>query len=115
MAELVTWLHDQIQAPTMGLIAFLARLHQRFTLVHPFDDGNGRVVRLMINYVLLKAGLMPLVIMSKQRRRYLETIAMADAGDFEPFQDLLTEGLAWSLDLGIKAAGTLIDLAGEKG
>src|SRR3990172_4673183 len=110
MAALVLWLRNEMESPGMGLIQFLALLHHRFTRIHPFDDGNGRVVRLLVNYVLLKAGLPPIVIKTKDRKQYLETLAMADAGDQEPLQKFFAEALEWSLRLGIKAATLLIKL-----
>ena len=113
MADLVLWLRNEMESPGMGLIQFLALLHHRFTRIHPFDDGNGRVVRLLVNYVLLKAGLPPMVIKTKERKRYLETLAMADAGDLEPLQTFFVEALVWSLRLGIKAATSLIELEGD--
>lgn len=113
MADLVLWLRNEMESPGMGLFQFLALLHHRFTRIHPFDDGNGRVVRLLVNYVLLKAGLPPIVIKTKERKRYLETLAMADAGDQEPLQKFLTEALEWSLKLGIKASTLLVGLESE--
>lgn len=113
MADFVLWLRNEMESPGTGLIKLLAQLHHRFTLIHPFDDGNGRVVRLLVNYVLLKARLPPLVIKTKERKRYLETLAIADAGDLEPLQKFFEEALEWSLRLGIKAATSLIELEGD--
>lgn len=39
-----------------------AWLHHRFTQIHPFQDGNGRVARALANLVFLRAGLFPLVV-----------------------------------------------------
>ena len=110
MANCGRWLRNELESPGIGLIQFLALLHHRFTRIHPFDDGNGRVVRLLVNYVLLKAGLPPMVIKTRERKRYLETLAMADAGDMEPLREFFEEALAWSLRLGIRAATLLIEL-----
>lgn len=113
MADFVQWLRNEMESPGTGLIQLLALLHHRFIRIHPFDDGNGRVVRLLVNYVLLKAGLPPMVIKTKERKRYLETLAMADAGDLEPLQTFFEEALTWSLRLVIKATTSLIELEGE--
>lgn len=114
MADFVLWLRNEMESPGIGLIQFLALLHHRFTRIHPFDDGNGRVVRLLVNYVLLKACLPPMVIKTKERKRYLETLAMADAGDLEPLQTFFVEALAWSMSLGIRAANSLIELESKE-
>lgn len=66
MATLVQWLRAEMEAPTLALPALLARAHHEFIRIHPFDDGNGRVVRLLLNYVLLRAGLLPLVVKSQK-------------------------------------------------
>src|SRR3989337_3297513 len=114
MAVLVLWLRNEMESPGIGLIQFLALMPHRFNRIHPFDDGNGRVVRLLVNYVLLKAGLPPMVIKTKESKRDLETLAMADAGDLEPLQTFFVEALAWSLSLGIRAANSLIELESEE-
>lgn len=110
MADFVLWLRNEMESPGMGLIEFLSLMHHRFIRIHPFDDGNGRVVRLIVNYVLLRAGLPPMIIKTKNRKRYLESLAMADAGDLKPLQTFFEEALAWSLKLGIRAATSLIEL-----
>lgn len=110
MAAFVQWLRAEMEAPALDLPAMLARAHHDFIGIHPFDDGNGRVVRLLVNYVLLRAGLLPLVIKSRDRRRYLESIAIADAGDLAPLCEFFAEALRWSLRLGLDAATRLVEL-----
>lgn len=110
MAAFVQWLRAEMEAPALDLPAMLARAHHDFIRIHPFDDGNGRVVRLLVNYVLLRAGLLPLVIKSRDRRRYLESIAIADAGDLAPLCEFFAEALHWSLRLGLDAATRLVEL-----
>jgi Fic family protein len=110
MAAFVQWLRAEMETPTLALPALLARAHHDFIRIHPFDDGNGRVVRLLLNYVLLHAGLLPLVVKSRERRRYLEVIAFADAGDLAPLGEFLADALRWSLRLGLDAASRLVEL-----
>ncbi|WP_394803528.1 Fic family protein [Niabella hibiscisoli] len=45
-----------------------AMLHYKFVRIHPFDDGNGRLARLLLNYVLLKNGYTPVVIKSDDKK-----------------------------------------------
>lgn len=115
MADLVNWLRTELEGPTLALPALLARLHHDFVRIHPFDDGNGRVVRLLLNYVLLRIGLPPLVVKSRDRQRYLTVIAFADAGDLVPLANFFADAMEWSLRLGLEAASRLIELqAGEE-
>jgi len=110
MAAFVQWLRGEMESPTVALPTLLAHSHHEFIRIHPFDDGNGRVVRLLVNYLLLRAGLLPLVVKSRDRHRYLETIAFADAGDLAPLGEFFAEALRWSLRLGLEAASRLIEL-----
>lgn len=110
MADLVQWLRVEMQTQTLALPELLARLHHNFIRIHPFDDGNGRVVRLLINFVLLRAGLLPLIVKSRDRRRYLETIAQADAGDLTGLAEFFAAAMGWSLRLGLEASRGLIEL-----
>ena len=60
-----------------------AWLHHRFTQIHPFQDGNGRVVRAIASLVLVKDGLFPLVVRRDDRSRYLEALEAADRGNLK--------------------------------
>ncbi|RUA07069.1 MAG: hypothetical protein DSY43_00645 [Gammaproteobacteria bacterium] len=55
-----------------------AWLHHRFTQIHPFQDGNGRIARSIATLVFLKAGLFPLVIRESDRKVYLNALEKAD-------------------------------------
>lgn len=61
-----------------------AWLHHRFTQIHPFQDGNGRVARALASLVLIREGWFPLVIASSDRAKYLDSLKAADAGDLRP-------------------------------
>lgn len=52
-----------------------SKIHTGFVHIHPFWDGNGRIARLISNIPLLKAGLPPLVINQKERRKYIKSLA----------------------------------------
>jgi Fic family protein len=58
-----------------------AWLHHRFTQIHPFQDGNGRVARALATLIFIKAGWFPLVVTRDDRLRYLDALEAADNGD----------------------------------
>jgi Fic family protein len=61
-----------------------AWLHHRFTQIHPFQDGNGRVARALASLVFLREGLFPLVLRESDRVQYISALEAADTGDLGP-------------------------------
>ncbi|WP_451917298.1 Fic family protein [Adlercreutzia rubneri] len=55
-----------------------ARFHVRFERIHPFEDGNGRTGRILVNRGLMRAGLAPVVIPVKERAAYMDLLARSD-------------------------------------
>ncbi len=102
MNDLMRWSSEI--AGTSHPVLHATEWHHRFILIHPFADGNGRVARLVVNYFLLRAGLMPVVIKSAEKGRYLTALKKADAGNMLPFTEYMAEQALWSLELAIKAA-----------
>ena len=64
-----------------------AWLHHRFTQIHPFQDGNGRIARAIATLVFIKGGWFPLVVRDRERARYIEALEQADGGDLKPLVD----------------------------
>lgn len=107
MADLTAWY--QREGQELHPIILAAEWHHRFILIHPFGDGNGRVARLVVNYILMRAGMMPLVVKSADKGQYFTALQKADAGEMSHFAEYLAKQVIWSLELGLKAAkgGTL--------
>lgn len=69
----------------------IAKYHIEFESIHPFEDGNGRTGRLLINYELLKNNLPPVVISKDDRVKYFEFLRNNDIISFaEWLKDLST-------------------------
>lgn len=68
-----------------------AWLHHRFTQIHPFADGNGRVARALASLVLIRDGWFPLVIDRDDRARYIDALEKADQGDLRGLVDMVVE------------------------
>ncbi|OGH73353.1 MAG: hypothetical protein A3C90_03155 [Candidatus Magasanikbacteria bacterium RIFCSPHIGHO2_02_FULL_51_14] len=59
---------------------FAADFHSRFELIHPFEDGNGRVGRLLFVWMMMQKGYPPLLFRYRNRRSYFGALNQADEG-----------------------------------
>lgn len=83
------------------VISLLAWFQHRFVWIHPFQDYNGRVGRLLTNLLLLNLGLPVLEIKAetgKDRKRYIQAMESADNYDLMILEDLIAKALKESLE-----------------
>lgn len=83
MERLILWHNEHIENGVPPEIE-AAWLHHRFTQIHPFQDGNGRIARALATLVFLQKGWFPLVINNEDRSKYIEQLEQADYGDLRP-------------------------------
>ncbi len=103
MKELVEWYNDSAKLPNVNPVVLAALFHHRFVAIHPFDDGNGRMTRLLTNYILLKFGYPISVVKQEKRREYYGALAQADSGELIPIIELISETVNDSIDVFLKA------------
>lgn len=104
MDDLMTWYRDEIAKGAMHCVEMAARFHHQFTAIHPFDDGNGRMSRLLMNLMLMQAGYPPTVIRLSERDQYLAVLRRADRDEHDDFLNFIAEHVVSSLELFIRAA-----------
>lgn len=78
MADLVNWYNSEEEIGKLTPIELAALFHYRYIRIHPFEDGNGRIARMMVNYILSRHGLPMTVIRSRKKQDYLEALHQAD-------------------------------------
>jgi Fic family protein len=83
MAALCQWIADAGDKLHPIIVAAVA--HYNMVRIHPFDDGNGRGARILMNLILLRAGFPPAIVRNEDRAAYLDALRQADTGVFEPF------------------------------
>ena len=79
------------------LIELLSWAHHRFLWIHPFQDYNGRIARLVINIILLKIGLPPVELKVETpsgRKKYVRALQQADRGDYSELGLLIKASIA---------------------
>ena len=114
MGRLIDWYRQEEQEGKLHPVVVAALLHYKFVRIHPFDDGNGRISRLLMNYVAFRHSLPPIIIKSADKSNYLRALHEADAGNLQAFIDYVVEQSIWSLEISIKAArGENIDEPGD--
>lgn len=78
MTDLVNWYNDAEQSGKYSVEELAALFHYRYIRIHPFEDGNGRIARLMVNYILARHGWPMIVVRSRKKQDYLEALHKTD-------------------------------------
>ena len=78
MADLVDWYNAAEQAGKLSPVELAALFHYRYIRIHPFEDGNGRIARLMVNYILTRHNYPMIVIRSRKKNEYLDALHQTD-------------------------------------
>lgn len=102
MNDLMNWYKENENIMSAPQLA--AEFHYRFVCIHPFDDGNGRVARLLMNFILLKNQYPMVIIKSEDKENYLTALQKADLGYIVNIIEYIEKQLIWSLEISIKAA-----------
>lgn len=104
MHDLIEWYRKTEEESDVNPVLLAAEFHYKFIRIHPFDDGNGRTARILMNFILMKFGYPPTIIKVEDKENYFSALRQADAGILEPFVDYIAENLVNSLELMIRGA-----------
>ena len=78
MADLVDWYNKSEQEGKLSPVELAALFHYRYIRIHPFEDGNGRIARLMVNFILTRHNYPMVVVRSRKKSEYLEALHQTD-------------------------------------
>ena len=104
MGDLIDWYRRQEDEGGHPII-IAATFHYRFIRIHPFDDGNGRMARLLMNMILIKHGYTVAVVPVEERDQYIGMLEQADkTEDLAEFITYIAHCCEYTLNLHLKAA-----------
>ncbi len=104
MSDLIDWYRAGEREGEHPII-LAATFHYRFVRIHPFDDGNGRMGRLLMNLVLMRHGYTVALIRRESRDEFINLLEQADkTEDLGAFIDFIARCCEYSLDLHLRAA-----------
>lgn len=78
MHDLVAWYNEVEESGQYTPMQLAILFHYRYIRIHPFEDGNGRIARLMVNFILARHGLPMLVVRCTKKHDYLEALHKSD-------------------------------------
>lgn len=78
MGDFAAWLSSARDTPATAFTA-----HRRLVNIHPFNDGNGRTARLLMNLVLLRGGYPPIAVRPEDRPAYISALQQSQPENFD--------------------------------
>ncbi len=100
MGAFVAWLQSVQDGSEAAFEA-----HRRLVTIHPFNDGNGRTARLMMNLILLRAGYPAIAVRPEDRPAYIGALEEVDgSAGVAAFDRIMFRRLDQTLDLYLDAA-----------
>ncbi len=110
MHDLLEWYKNKRKESDVNPIILASEFHYKFIRIHPFDDGNGRVSRILMNFILMSFNYPPVIIKTEDKLNYFFALRQADNGEIDFFIDYIGKNLVRSLEIMIAGAkGESID------
>ena len=118
MTDLLQWYNQAEADGNMSPIELASLFHYRYIRIHPFEDGNGRISRLIVNYILYRHGYPMIVVKSADKKNYLTALnrcdvaigpipsdgAHAELSQITPFVEYMSKCLEGALSISIRGA-----------
>jgi hypothetical protein len=72
-------IYNELKEQNINPLIIASWVHHAFTTIHPFQDGNGRVVRLIASMILIKSNLFPITVLREETKvKYIQALEEAD-------------------------------------
>jgi Fic family protein len=101
VSQLLDELIDFVNENPLGLndIELATVFHHKLVWIHPFFDGNGRTVRLVMNLLLMRKGFPPAIILKNDRNKYYEALNRANQGNYQKLMLLMCQAVERTLNI----------------
>jgi Fic family protein len=80
-------IYQQLTTDAVQPVVIAAWMHHALTQIHPFQDGNGRIARLLASLILIKHHLFPLTVQRNEKKKYIDALEWADNGQPQSLVD----------------------------
>ncbi len=97
LKDLIKWYSENEKKLHPFVLASI--FHNQFVYIHPFSDGNGRVSRLLLNFILIKHAFFPVIIYNDEKHKYYNTLRHSKEGDLKPSIMFLSDIYRTQLEL----------------
>ncbi len=78
MTDLIQWYQTEDTKGELNPLELAALFHYRYIRIHPFEDGNGRIARLIMNYILARHNYPLIVVPTMRKHEYLSALSSVD-------------------------------------
>ena len=101
VSELLDELIDFVNTNPLQLndIELATVFHHKLVYIHPFFDGNGRTVRLVMNLLLMRKGFPPAIILKNDRKKYYDALNQANNGNYQKMILLTCQAIERTLNI----------------
>jgi len=98
--DLISAVVKEMNKKTKDVIALVASVHGHFEQIHPFSDGNGRIGRILMCAMLLKANIPPSIIRQENKRLYYTYLYKAQTkGDQSQLENFLCDAVMYGFKI----------------
>ena len=96
---LIEWLNKELLDNEIHPVLLGAIFHHKLVLIHPFDNGNGRLARIISSLIFLHFNIPPPIVTEEDRSDYIFSLRNADTGNINPFLKFIAKRILFAFNI----------------